>query len=107
MTERSDRRRFRRVPIDLIVTVTRRESWEKVFGVAQNISLGGMFVETSFASGVGSGVLLSFTLPNQPGPLLVAGTVRWRSEDGMGVQFGLLGARETHAITQFERERRG
>jgi hypothetical protein len=29
--------------------------------------------------------------------------VRWTRSDGMGVQFGLIGARETHAITELTR----
>jgi DNA-binding NarL/FixJ family response regulator len=37
--------------------------------------------------------------------LLVSGTVRWTSKSGMGLQFGLLGARETYAITEVERAR--
>ena len=28
------------------------------------------------------------------------GKVRWTSHDGMGIQFGNLGARETHTITE-------
>jgi type IV pilus assembly protein PilZ len=49
-------------------------------------------------------VLVRFTLPGQSKPLLVPGTVRWTSKSGMGVQFGPLGARETHAITEIQRE---
>jgi type IV pilus assembly protein PilZ len=33
--------------------------------------------------------------------------VRWTSKDGMGVQFGLLGARETHEITEFVKATEG
>ena len=34
----------------------------------------------------------------------IPGVVRWTRPDGMGVQFGLLGARETHAITELTKE---
>jgi hypothetical protein len=27
--------------------------------------------------------------------------VRWKSKDGIGVQFGLLGAKQTYALTEF------
>ena len=32
------------------------------------------------------------------------GVVRWVRSGGMGVQFGLLGALETHAITEMSKE---
>jgi hypothetical protein len=31
------------------------------------------------------------------------GVVRWVRDRGMGVQFGLLGVQETHAITELEK----
>jgi type IV pilus assembly protein PilZ len=31
---------------------------------------------------------------------VVDAVVRWSKPDGMGVQFGVMGARETHALTQ-------
>jgi hypothetical protein len=34
----------------------------------------------------------------------LSGTVRWTTKSGIGVQFGLLGARETHTITEIVRE---
>lgn len=83
---------------------TTRGSLDKVPGVSKDISLGGMFVETAFPAAFGAAVLVGFTLPGHP-PLLVSGTVRWTSGSGMGVQFGLLGARETYAITEIERQR--
>jgi len=86
------------------VEFTSRDSWEKIPGVAKDISLGGMFIETAFAAAFGAAVLVGLTLPGQRKPLLLSGTVRWTSKGGMGVQFGLLGARETHAITEIERE---
>jgi hypothetical protein len=36
--------------------------------------------------------------------MLLPGTVRWTSERGVGIQFGLLGTQETHAITEIERK---
>lgn len=72
--------------------------------MGRDISLGGMFIETAIPAAFGVSVLVGFTLPGQRKPLLVSGTVRWTSNGGMGVQFGLLGARETHAITAIERE---
>jgi len=37
-------------------------------------------------------------LPNTKTDLRLPGVVRWAKPNGFGVQFGSLGARETHAI---------
>jgi|HubBroStandDraft_6_1064221.scaffolds.fasta_scaffold1264956_1 hypothetical protein len=103
MTRRTEQRRFPRVPIDVPVEVTSRDSWKKAPGIAKDISLGGTFVETAFPATFGVSVLVGFTLPGEKA-MLLPGTVRWTSERGMGVQFGLLGAQETHAITEIERK---
>jgi hypothetical protein len=100
---RTEHRRFHRVPIDVRVEVTSRDSWEKFPGVAKDISLGGTFVETALQATFGMTVLIGFTLPGQK-PMVLPGTVRWTSARGMGIQFGLLGAQETHAITEIERK---
>jgi len=45
-------------------------------------------------------VVVYATLPGEKAPFAMPGVVRWCRPDGMGVQFGNLGARETHAITE-------
>ena len=45
-------------------------------------------------------VNLYMQLPGVKQEVTVKATVRWMEPDGMGVQFGLMGARETHALTQ-------
>jgi hypothetical protein len=97
-----EQRRTPRVAIELRVDVTARDSGEKVSGVARDISLGGMFIEAALQPPFGSAVLVGFSLPGEPEPMLLPGTVRWTRAGAMGVQFGLLGARETFVITQTE-----
>jgi type IV pilus assembly protein PilZ len=63
------------------------------------MSLGGMFVETSSPAPFGTSISLVMVLPGKH-EVSVKATVRWTEPDGMGVQFGLMGARDTHAITQ-------
>lgn len=87
----------------MFVEFTSRDSWENVAGVATDISLGGMFIETSFPAAFGVSILVGFTLPGHSTSMLVSGTVRWTGKNGMGVQFGMLGAWETHAITEMQR----
>jgi len=102
-----EQRRTPRVAIELRVEVTARDSGEKFPGVARDISLGGMFIETALPAPFGSAVLVDFSLPGESEPMLLPGTVRWTKAGAgaMGVQFGLLGARETFVITQIEWEK--
>ncbi len=70
-----------------------------VSGSASDISLGGMFVESEVAPPFGTNVTIVTRLPGLEGEARLPGIVRWNKPSGFGVQFGLLGARETHAIT--------
>jgi type IV pilus assembly protein PilZ len=72
-------------------------------GVGRDISVGGMFVETGSPPPFGAEVSISVQLPGQKDRLVLPAVVRWTRPDGMGVQFGLLGARETYAITEYSK----
>lgn len=91
-----------RVPVDLDIEFTSRESWMQALGIARDISLGGMFIETASPASYGVGVLVALRRPDAQSAVLLQGTVRWTHPDGMGVQFGLLGARETYAIVSLQ-----
>lgn len=69
-------------------------------GVTRDLSIGGMFVDTSVAVAFGTKVVVSIDMPAGGGAVLLPAVVRWVAPDGVGLQFGLLGARETHAIAQ-------
>ncbi len=69
-----------------------------VCGLAKDISVGGLFVETFFPPAIGSNITLRVCLPGLPDEVVVPGIVRWRRPEGMGVQFGAMGAREMRAI---------
>ena len=74
---------------------------ERFAGCAKDISLGGMYIQTEAPLSFGASVVVFVLLPGQRSPCTMRGVVRWlRPREGMGVQFGLLGARETHAITE-------
>lgn len=51
---------------------------------------------------MGASVELVFPVP-VTGELKAPGVVRWLSADGFGVQFGLLGVRETNTIGKITR----
>jgi type IV pilus assembly protein PilZ len=70
-------------------------------GVANDISLGGMFILTDFPTRIGEDLIVYLTLPGGKYEMALPAIVRWTRDDGMGVQFGQLGARDTHAIVEF------
>jgi type IV pilus assembly protein PilZ len=94
-------RRYERTPVDMPVEFAAKGSPERSRGRAGDLSLGGMFVRTASPLAFGTGLVVHLLLPGQKAPFALPGVVRWtRAGEGMGVQFGLLGARETHAITE-------
>jgi hypothetical protein len=104
-----EKRRHARRSIDLPVTFVLRKGGAETSGtgIGRDISIGGMFIETS-APGVsfGAEVKVRVSLRGATGSLdefELPGVIRWVRSGGMGVQFGLLGAHETHAITELSR----
>jgi type IV pilus assembly protein PilZ len=65
----------------------------------RDVSLGGMFIETASALAYGARVRVFVQLPGLKGESAIDAVVRWSNPSGMGVQFGVMGARETHALT--------
>jgi type IV pilus assembly protein PilZ len=59
-----------------------------------------MFVETPTPAPFGATVIVYLRLPGMKQEVGVRSTVRWTKPNGMGVQFGVMGARETHALTE-------
>ena len=70
-----------------------------------NISLGGLFLDSSVPLELGATVQLRFSLPTQPEPVEVAGDVRWvvkrEGHQGIGIRFQGLRARDVWALNQF------
>ena len=64
----------------------------------RDVSLGGAYVETAAPLPYGAAVRVHLRLPGM-GEVVIESIVRWSKPDGMGVQFGRMGARETHALT--------
>lgn len=96
-------RRYNRASLDTSVEFVGKGSTERFPGRAKDISVGGMFIETDKPLPFGSDLVVHVTLPSQKAPFALPGVVRWARNGGMGVQFGLVGARETHAITELTR----
>lgn len=69
------------------------------------MSLGGMFIEADVVPAFGAKIEIQCMLPGISHEVKLPAVVRWAKPGGFGVQFGLLGARETHAITGMLRDR--
>ncbi len=96
-------RRFIRTPVDVPASLTAKGASQPIVGRARDISVGGMFIETTNAVPFGTEVAVRVRLPRSKEELALPGVVRWVRTEGMGIQFGLLGAKETHEITEIAR----
>jgi type IV pilus assembly protein PilZ len=67
---------------------------------SHDVSLGGMFIRSEHNPAFGTPMQIAMALPGQSAPFNLPCVVRWNKPEGFGVQFGLLGARETHALTR-------
>lgn len=65
-----------------------------------NLSMGGAFV-TARRLAMGERVVLWFRIPTHETDIEAAGTVRWSTDQGIGVQFDGLRARETWALGKY------
>jgi hypothetical protein len=67
----------------------------------KNLSMGGAFVALGRKLPMGNRVTVWFRVPNLENEIEAAGTVRWATDQGIGVQFDGLRARETWALGKF------
>lgn len=91
-----EKRQHARKPVNLPASITLLASQAQYPGTCRDLSIGGMFVETQARAAFGDKLSVSLDLPG--GPVVMQAVVRWTAPDGLGLQFGLMGARETHAI---------
>jgi uncharacterized protein (TIGR02266 family) len=98
---RTDPRYTRRLEVELIVGDSKRTAFTR------NISLGGVFIETTDLMPLSTKLLIRFQVPTQPEPIEVGGEVRWlengmpNQSSGMGIRFQGMRAREVWALNRF------
>lgn len=86
--------------IEMRFRVPTEDGDELVYARAKNISVGGMFIATERPAAFGASITVEIALPDLPELAKISATVRWTNGEGMGVQFGVMGARETHGLVK-------
>jgi Tfp pilus assembly protein PilZ len=81
------RRRHTRKPFFMVVDYATEDRAYKDF--IQNISAGGVFIETPMPFSAGQEISLTFPLPNYQKYIKINGEVMWTSAKGIGVSFRL------------------
>jgi uncharacterized protein (TIGR02266 family) len=98
---RTDPRYARRLEVEVLAGELR------TVATTRNISLGGVFVETTAPLPLQTRLQIRFRIPTQPEPIEVSGEVRWVEPGegdqlpGMGIRFQGLRAREVWALNRF------
>jgi type IV pilus assembly protein PilZ len=92
------------LPVDLPAAY-RIADGERVDVHLSDLSPGGAFVDVERPPAFGAKVTLFVLLPNGK-ELAVESTVRWTKPGGMGLQFGLLDARDTYMLTEYLAKRK-
>jgi uncharacterized protein (TIGR02266 family) len=98
---RTDPRYARRLDVEIVA------GDRTLAATTGNISLGGVFIETSETFPMQSRLVIRFRIPTQPEPIEVTGEVRWieaggpEQAAGLGIRFQGLRAREVWALNRF------
>ena len=101
-----EKRQYARAAIDLPVYFAVKGAQAAASGIGKDISIGGIFIETDAPAPFGSEIIVRVRLrtpTKDDRDFDLPGIVRWVRSGGMGVQFGLIGALETHAITELSK----
>jgi hypothetical protein len=97
----SDKRSHARYPIRLPLVLVHGENEHEAF--SGDIGLGGMFVHTDVLLAYGARITVRMKLPGLKAESLIVATVRWKSRQGVGIQFHSLRAREVWALNRLVR----
>lgn len=96
------RRLQTRHPVEVAATL--EVDGEVIEGELKNLSLGGAFVAADLPKSpvtTGTRGRVRFRIPTQDDPVAVGCSIRWVSDDGFGLQFDGLRAREVWSLTKF------
>jgi len=85
-----------RVHVELDVIYAVKGGGAEVSGHASDVSMGGMFIQSDHSPAFGTELSIRARIGGTE--VVLPAIVRWTRSGGFGVQFGLLGAKETHLI---------
>jgi hypothetical protein len=91
-----EKRAYSRIKLRVPVTCT-TDGGAQVDANTRDVSVGGVFIESPDIPAFGTKISLILNAP-ELASMKLPGIIRWTTNDGFGVQFQLLGARETHAL---------
>ena len=92
-----ERRRHVRKRVNLDATIAERGGATRA-GIVRDMSLGGAFLALEPTPPFGTALDITFALAGET--ITLESTVRWSKSGGVGVQFGLIGARHTYLVTE-------
>ena len=97
-----EKRSHARVPLEIPIACEAKGA-APFSATSKDISIGGMYVESEHAPPFGAELVIVAMLPGAKQEVRLPAVVRWVKPGGFGVQFGLLGAVETHLISELMR----
>jgi Tfp pilus assembly protein PilZ len=97
-----EKRSHARVPLEIPI-VCELKGAAAISATSKDISIGGMYVESAETLSFGDELVVVAMLPGAKQEVRLPAVVRWVKPGGFGVQFGLLGAVETHLISELMR----
>ena len=97
-----EKRSHARVPLETTI-VCEPKGAAAFEATSKDISIGGMYIEAAETLKFGDELVIVALLPGAKHEMRLPGVVRWVKPGGFGVQFGLLGAVETHLISELMR----
>lgn len=86
---------------DCEVSVTLLHEGRELVAIANNVSLGGMFLCIDESLPLATSVTVRFEVPGSGVAVETESVVRWHKPEGFGVQFQSLRAREVWALNRW------
>jgi Tfp pilus assembly protein PilZ len=96
---RDDRRKYSRKPCLMPVDYSVQGRLFK--GYILDISVHGVFIETSDYFFSGQEIIMNFSVPHYQKPLTVTGQIVWSSQNGVGIKFSQLSPHQNQMIKAF------
>ena len=106
MSAAYDRRRYPRLPVELIVGVRKRPSLSASKQVIQNISEGGVAIKVSGKFHPHHLIHLEVVFPDTEEVLDILSIIRWSQDNMIGVEFLSISAGNKTAIRNFLKMKR-